>query len=236
MNRKPARPITDGDVATYLEDGVVCLRGLFDQEWCTRMHDAAIRYMDSGSGRARVVDRPDETGKFYSNVFMCGNDPDFLAFRDQSPAAQIGAALMGCAQVRFWYDQLFIKEPATVAPTHWHHDLPFWPFLGEHLVSIWLALTPVTKQSSGLEYVKGSHRWGKFYRPVTPDEDPAFANPALEPCPNFSGTRKRSIAFVAELGFATWRLHLPSSARRSRCRAEPISNPTPGRFVDPLFW
>ena len=186
MNRKPARPITDGDVATYLEDGVVCLRGLFDQEWCTRMHDAAIRYMDSGSGRARVVDRPDETGKFYSNVFMCGNDPDFLAFRDQSPAAQIGAALMGCAQVRFWYDQLFIKEPATVAPTHWHHDLPFWPFLGEHLVSIWLALTPVTKQSSGLEYVKGSHRWGKFYRPVTPDEDPAFANPALEPCPNIS--------------------------------------------------
>ena len=32
----------------------------------------------------------------------------------------------------------------------------------------------------------GSHRWGKFYRPTTPDEDPAFAAPDLEPCPNFS--------------------------------------------------
>ena len=236
MNRKPARPITEGDVATYLEDGVVCLRGLFDQEWCTRMHDAAIRYMDSGTGRARVVDRPDETGKFYSNVFMCGNDPDFLAFRDQSPAAQIGAALMGCEQVRFWYDQLFIKEPATVAPTHWHHDLPFWPFLGEH-PSFDLAGADAgdqTIQRSGICQRIAS--LGQILSSGNTGRRSGFRQPGARAVPQFLGTRKRSIAFVAELGFATWRLHLPSSARRSRCRAEPISNPTPGRFVDPLFW
>lgn len=186
MNRHPAKPITEDDIRTYEEDGVVCLRGMFDADWCQRMYDASIRYMESGQGRQRIVDRPDETGKFYSNVFMCGSDRDFLAFRDESPAAEIAATLMRSDQVRFWYDQLFIKEPTTVAPTQWHHDLPFWPFLGEHLVSIWVALTPVSKESSGLEYIRGSHKWDKFYRPVTPDEDPAFANPDLEPCPNFS--------------------------------------------------
>jgi ectoine hydroxylase-related dioxygenase (phytanoyl-CoA dioxygenase family) len=149
------------------------------------MYEASSRYMDSGAGRPRVVEGPDETGKFYSNVFMSGNDADFLAFRNESPAAEIGASLMEVNKVRFWYDQLFIKEPTTVAPTYWHHDLPFWPFQGDHLVSIWLALTPVTTESSGLQYIKGSHKWGKFYRAETQDKDPAFTNPDLEPCPDF---------------------------------------------------
>jgi len=186
MNHRPARPIAEAEIASYEADGVVCLRGLFDADWFTRMHDASVRYMAGGGERSRTVDRPDETGKFFSSVFMSGSDRDFLAFRNRSPAAEIAATLMRVDQVRFWYDQLFIKEPTTVAPTQWHHDLPFWPFDGEHLVSIWLALTPATKASSGLEYIAGSHRWDKRFRAITPDEDPAFTNPDLEPCPNFS--------------------------------------------------
>ena len=179
MNRSPLRPISEAEIRTYEEDGVVCLRGLFDREWTARMHDASLRFMASGIGRKRVVQKPGETATFYSNVFMCAQDPDFKAFRDASPAAEIAATLMRVERVRFWYDQLFIKEPGTSAPTQWHHDLPYWPFRGEHLASVWVAFTPVTKQSSGVEYLKGSHKWGKFYRPVTPDEDPAFANPDL---------------------------------------------------------
>ena len=186
MNRTPLKPITEADIRAYEEDGVVCLRGLFDKEWCDRMLAASLRFMDSGKGRIRQVVKPGETARFYSNVFMCGMDPDFRAFRDESPAAEIAARLTRCDTVRFWYDQLFIKEPGTSAPTQWHHDLPYWPFRGTHLPSIWVAFTPVTKASSGVEYLLGSHKWGKFYRPVTPDEDPNFADPTLEPCPNFA--------------------------------------------------
>ena len=185
MNRNPLRPVTEADIRSYEEDGVVCLRGMFDREWTDRMREASIRFMESGIGRKRIVQKPGETARFYSNVFMCALDPNFMAFRNESPAAEMAAALMRTDSVRFWYDQIFIKEPGTSAPTQWHHDLPYWPFRGEHLVSLWVAFTPVTKASSGVEYIKGSHKWGKFYRPVTPDEDPAFANPDLEPCPNF---------------------------------------------------
>lgn len=186
MNQEPLRPVSEADIEAYERDGAVCLRGLFDQDWVERMRDATVAYREAGSGRLRVVQKDREEGQFYSNVFMCGSDPDFLAFRDESPAAKIAAALMRVDKVRFWYDQLFVKDPGTSAVTQWHHDLPFWPFLGEHLISIWAALTPASKATSGVEYIAGSHRWGKFYRPVTPDEDPAFANPDLEPCPNFS--------------------------------------------------
>jgi ectoine hydroxylase-related dioxygenase (phytanoyl-CoA dioxygenase family) len=201
MNRNPLRPVTEADIRTYEGDGVVCLKGMFDREWVDRMREASIRFMESGIGRKRIVQKPGETARFYSNVFMCGLDPHFMAFRNESPAGEIAAALMRTESVRFWYDQLFIKDPGTSAPTQWHHDLPFWPFRGEHLVSLWVALTPVSKASSGVEYIKGSHKWGKFYRPVTPDEDPNFANPDLEPCPNFSER-----AGDPSLKFLSWEL------------------------------
>jgi len=189
MNRHPGRPVTEEDVRTYERDGVVCLRGMFDQDWRERMLAASMRLLNSGKGRERTVKKTGETARFYSNVFMCGYDPDFKDFRDISPVAEIAARLMRVKQTRFWYDQIFIKEPGTSAPTQWHHDLPYWPFRGGHLVSLWCAFSKVNREAGGVEYIKGSHKWGKFYRAVTPDEDPAFSDPALEVCPNFQDMR-----------------------------------------------
>lgn len=190
MNRHPARSITDDEIKAYEEDGVVCLRGMFDSEWSERMYAASVAFMESGEGRVREVFDEDSdgstNGRFYGNVFMCGSDENFRAFRDESPAPEIAATLMGVDKIRFWYDQLFIKEPKTKAITFWHNDLPFWPFQGEHLISIWAAFTPATKETSGVEYIAGSHKWNKFYQARTPDDDPAFIDPSLEPCPNFS--------------------------------------------------
>ena len=199
MNKRPGRKIIQADMDAYNDQGVVCLRGMFDQDWVTRMRAAMTRYLESerGAHRRRVAQLPGEEAKFTINRFMSVYDPEFLAFRNDSPAAEIAATLMGVDQVRFWYDQLFVKDPGTGAPTQWHHDLPFWPFRGEHLASIWLALTPVTRQTSGLEYVAGSHRWNKFYCAVTPDEDAAFTDTDLEECPDFGERRDDpSLAFL----------------------------------------
>lgn len=197
MNLHPLRPVSEEDVRAFERDGVVCLRGLFDGEWCTRLHDAALRVMASGAGRVREAKPADGRGRFYSNVYLADLDPDFRALRDASPAPEIAAALMRADTVRYFYDQIFIKEPGTSAPTPWHNDLPFWPFRGNDLVSIWIALTPVSKSSSGVEYVAGSHKWNKWYRAVTPDYDPRFMDMSLEECPNYSeGTADPSIRLL----------------------------------------
>ena len=117
MNQEPLRPVSEAEIEAYERDGVVCLRGMFDEDWVTRMRNATLAYREAGSGRLRVVQKEEEEAQFYSNVFMCGSDPDFLAFRDESPAAKIGAALMRVDKVRFWYDQLFVKDPGTSAVT-----------------------------------------------------------------------------------------------------------------------
>jgi ectoine hydroxylase-related dioxygenase (phytanoyl-CoA dioxygenase family) len=201
MNRRPLNRVTEEDVRRYEEDGVVCLRNMVDRDWVERMYDASMRWMDSDVGR--VARNPDGTGRFKINTFMCRSDEDFRAFRDESPVAEIGAALMRVDEVRFWYDQLFVKAAKTSAITHWHHDLPYWPFRGSHLVSLWVAFTPVTRATSGVEYIAGSHKWNKFYRAVTPDEDPAFTDHTLEACPNFDDAAHRN---DPKLRYLSWDL------------------------------
>ncbi len=185
LHKTPANPITAQDIADFQRDGVVCLRGMLDSNWCDMLRDASLEMMDSGAGRVREPKLQEGKGRFYSNVYLSDLDERFRLLREASPAPEIAATLMGCESVRFYYDQLFIKTPGTAAPTPWHNDLPFWPFAGNDLISIWIALTPVSAKTSGVQYVAGSHRWNKMFRAVTPDYDPRFLDPALEECPDY---------------------------------------------------
>lgn len=145
--------ITEQDVQRYEQDGAVCLRGLFDASWVERMRAAVENYLDGQS-------------KFAVDWVLWPTDPEMRAFAFESPAAHIAQRLMRSRSVRLFFDQIFVKEPGTDAPTPWHHDQPFWPVQGRQICSIWLALDPVSRESSGLEYVKGSHLWGTEYRPA----------------------------------------------------------------------
>ena len=181
----PGRPVSDEDVAAFRRDGVVCLRGVFGSAWCRLLHEAAMESMNSGRGRVREPRLSEGQGRFYSSVYQSDHDERLARLRDASPAPEVAARLMGAQQVRFYYDQLFIKAPGTAAPTPWHNDLPFWPFAGNDLISLWIALTPVSRQTSGVQYVAGSHRWNTMFRAVTPDYDPHFMNPSHEVCPDY---------------------------------------------------
>jgi ectoine hydroxylase-related dioxygenase (phytanoyl-CoA dioxygenase family) len=148
------------------------------------MHRAIDRVLVTPGARAREAVKPGESGRFHVNSFVSRWDDDFEDFVLHSPGAEIAGQLLDADEIRFFYDQIFVKEPQTASITQWHHDLPFWPVRGEQIVSIWLALTPVTKETSGVQYAAGSHRWNKFYRAITPDEDPRFTT-ATEACPDF---------------------------------------------------
>lgn len=185
LSINPAQAVTDEDVTAYARDGVVCLRGVFDEAWCRVLHAAAMDAMDSGRGRVREPHLEPGKGRFYSSVYQSDHDPRLARLRDASPLPAVAARLMDADRVRFFYDQLFIKAPGTPAPTPWHNDLPFWPFGGNDLISLWIALTPVSKETSGVQYVAGSHHWKKMFRAVTPDYDPRFMNEAHEICPDY---------------------------------------------------
>ncbi len=189
MNRKPLSPVTDREVADFERDGVVCLRRMFDAEWIERMNRAVNRVMDTQHALARPREITKalggKTGRYHINSFVWLWDEDFRAWTLESPMAEIAARMLRADEVRLFYDQVFVKEPQTAEMTDWHQDLPFWPMQGNDILSIWVALTPVNQDNSAVEYIAGSHKWGKFYAAAIPDKDPRFKS-ELEPCPNFS--------------------------------------------------
>ncbi|MDE0797310.1 MAG: phytanoyl-CoA dioxygenase family protein, partial [Alphaproteobacteria bacterium] len=127
-------------------------------------------------------------GRTIVSSHMARTSPGFMDIVANSPAAEIAARLMVVPDVRYLYDQLFIKEPGTTAPTDWHHDLPFWPFDGNDIASVWIALTPVNRDNSGLVYVAGSHKWNTLYRPDPAPPRQNFLKGGsgdLPPCPAF---------------------------------------------------
>ena len=127
--------------------------------------------LGAGSGPQWILtpqnrgERIGKTSPLFAKRADTGRDVKSGAGEREAPRREIAARLMGLDEVRFFYDQLFIKEPGTQAPTAWHNDLPFWPFAGNHVASVWLALTPVTQEHRGLIYVGGSHKWNKLFRP-----------------------------------------------------------------------
>ena len=145
-------------LSAYRIDGAACVRGAFDGSWVDRMR-AAIDRVKANPGPLRQRFRPDDPGEFFSDKFMWTFDEDFRAYVFDSPAAGIAGEAMGADHVNIFFDQVLVKEPGTPAPSPWHQDLNYWPFVGRQVCSLWMALDPVDRNRGSLEFVAGSHLW-----------------------------------------------------------------------------
>ncbi|CAF4073218.1 unnamed protein product [Rotaria sp. Silwood2] len=176
--------VSPKEIQAYKVDGVVCLRGVLSPVQCAKMFQASVEFVKANKGRIRYGK---DDKRFFSAAFMADTIPAFEKFAKNSQLPSIAAQLMNnLKMVRFFYDQLFIKAPGTQARTAWHNDLSYWPFRGNDLISIWCALTPVTRELSGDVYVRGTHLNKTLYQAITPDEDEKFVDPSHMACPDFS--------------------------------------------------
>ena len=169
MNEMPLREITDDEVRRFDDDGVVCLEGMFDGDWLARLATLVEDDLADPGPLNMELEKTENSGRFFFDTFMWTRNDGFRDFVFASPAAKIAARVSRSDKVNIFFDQLLIKEPGTEEPTPWHNDLPYWPIAGARICTVWLALDRVTADSGAVDYVKGSHRWGRGYHP------PAFA-------------------------------------------------------------
>jgi ectoine hydroxylase-related dioxygenase (phytanoyl-CoA dioxygenase family) len=185
------REITQREIDTFHTDGIVCLRGLFDTDWVEKMRDAAERSMDRPTDMAiEMAETQGKAGRFYFDTFVWRHNPICRDFVFNSPAAEIASQVMGSRKINVFFDQWLIKERGTDVPTPWHHDLPYWPVDGDQVSTIWLALDEVDLASGAVEYIKGSHRWGKRFLPETFSGTVAFTED-LPKIPDIEAERDR---------------------------------------------
>ena len=182
--------VTGADIQAFETDGVVCLRKVIAPERAAEMLRATYDFIDQGPESAKT-NITENGGRYFTGNTMSRTDSVFRDFALKSTLPKVAANLMKTDTVRFFYDQVFLVEPETRKATPWHNDLAHWPFDGEDIVSLWVALTHVDSESSPLEYVAGSHTDKKLYRAAPLRETTANDASTFDVCPNYSDARNQ---------------------------------------------
>jgi ectoine hydroxylase-related dioxygenase (phytanoyl-CoA dioxygenase family) len=160
----PAAVLTDADVERFSKDGAIVLRGVF-QPWVEHLRAGAeLNLANPGPLCDEHAAAQGTSGRFHDDQFLWRRHELFKEFVLHSGAGALAAKAMGSQTAHIFYDQLFVKEPGTPSPTPWHNDTSYWHTRGSQICSIWIALDPVPRER-GLSYVKGSHRWGRWFQP-----------------------------------------------------------------------
>ncbi|KAF0171316.1 MAG: phytanoyl-CoA dioxygenase [Alphaproteobacteria bacterium] len=161
----PSRNFTS-ERAAYARDGAVILKGVLDLDWVERMRAAVAEILDHPGAAAVEYAPSGSRGRYLGDFLMWTHQGDFRDFALASPLPAIAQQILQSDVVRFFYDQLLVKEPNTLEETPWHQDLPYWPLRGEDILSLWVPFDPVSANSGAMRYVKGSHRSGALYAPT----------------------------------------------------------------------
>mgnify|MGYP000402576292 CR=1 FL=1 len=85
---------------------------------------------------------------------------------------------------------VLVKEPGADVPTPWHQDQPYYCVDGTDTVSLWIPLDSVPRERT-LEFVAGSHKSGKYYRPERFNKTALNENDGLEPVPDIDNNRDK---------------------------------------------
>ncbi len=155
--------VAPATIDAFQTDGATVLRGVFTG-WMEKLRAGIERNMAEPGPFQRIYTPAGSTGRFVGDYCNWARIPEYRSFVFESPAAGIAAELTGSKSVRFFHEHILVKEPGTREVTPWHHDQPYYCVDGSQVASLWIPLDPVPKDVC-VEFVAGSHRWGRWFRP-----------------------------------------------------------------------
>lgn len=171
----------------FREKGVTVLRGVF-ADWVGTLRAGVDANMADPDPNARIYKGENGGGRFFVDYCNWARIPEYKDFIFNSPAAEIGAELMDSRSVQLFHEHVLVKEAAADVPTPWHQDAPYYCVDGPKTVSLWIPLDEVPRETT-LEFVSGSHKWGKHYRPQRFDGSALNENDGLEDMPDINADR-----------------------------------------------
>lgn len=131
-------------------------------------HDVAgIMDHMRNSGKELLFDKPQHgrKGHFLLDTGVSSRLKDFKRFAQRGAAPEIAAALLNSEEVRFFGDQVFVKEPGTRERTAFHQDATYFEIDGDQCCVLWVSVDPVRLEHGVMQYVRGSHLDGRLYKP-----------------------------------------------------------------------
>ena len=167
--------VTETEVEQYQREGVVFLRQALSHEQVELLREAAQEVIEQR--RETALDHAAGTGGvFFHDVDLWKAMPEVRDIETKSAVPGIAAVLMKAKSLSLYGDHLLVKEPGSpLASTPWHQDEPYMRAAGTQMVSVWIALDRVTLDTGAMRFVRGSHKWGKLFRPVRFAQGEEFA-------------------------------------------------------------
>jgi hypothetical protein len=154
-------------------------------------HDVAgiVGYIRASGDRFLRDDtrNADSKGSFLIDTGITARLKAFQRFATSGPGPEIAAALLDSDKVNFFGDQIFVKEPGTRERTAFHQDATYFEIDGDQCCVLWIPVDPVTIETGALQYVRGSHRDGRLYRPNVFVTQTALPGAQGEPVPDVEG-------------------------------------------------
>lgn len=134
-----------------------------------RQHDISgiVRHIRE-SGKPMLYDSAedaDHAGHFLVDTGVTTRVSGLRKFALSGAAPEIAAKLLGGSTVRFFGDQMFVKEPQTRERTAFHQDATYFEIEGDQCCVLWIPVDPATLETGTMMYVRGSHLDGTLYQP-----------------------------------------------------------------------
>jgi len=160
--------VTKAQIEEYQTQGCTRVEGIFT-EWIaplTAAIDRMAAIFEAGHTPVPIPPSPvqnppsrhltGEGGIQLRNCIPC--HPAFTDWAQTSAAAQLVGELMQATHTALWMDASFIKQGTDPdAATPWHNDVCTFPFTGNHLPSLWIALTDVSADNAPMLTLTGSN-------------------------------------------------------------------------------
>jgi ectoine hydroxylase-related dioxygenase (phytanoyl-CoA dioxygenase family) len=157
--------IGEEEIRVFEADGVVCLRGAFEARWMEAARRGIEYNLEHPGPFFRDHTPADSEGRYVFDFWTWRDVPGLRDLVRGSPAGEIAGRLMGARSVTMIMDNWFLREAGATGSAPWHHDEPYFDFEGR-MCNVWIPLEAVGA-NEGLEFLKGSHRWGKVFAPIS---------------------------------------------------------------------
>lgn len=180
--------VTDAMVEAFQRDGAVLVPGLLADQ-VDALAAAVEENMAKPSPFERTYKPDDGSSPFFQD--FC-NWQRIAGYRDavtRSDMAEAAARLMGSKEARIFHDHVLVKEPGNSMKTPWHQDQPYYLVDGRQSISFWVPLDPIPREIT-LEFIAGSHRWGKDFRPDRFNGTALYEGDDSEAVPDIDGRRE----------------------------------------------
>lgn len=217
---KTGELVTDADTEAFWRDGVVCLRGVIPKSWRDSVAEAVEEWLNSpecldftaygtnmaqAAGAEVLTDAGERRGRFFSGTDHWQTRPAFRDLATRSPLVEIAARLLKSAKINLYEDSILVKEPGTLEKTAFHQDIAYFHAEGAQICTTWMPLDPVSVETGGLKFIRGSHLWQERFRPNFFITQLAMPDTEGEDVPDFHKDRRNHeiLSFTTEPGDIT---------------------------------